>query len=121
MTEWLDQLEGYYGTTKTPQTRFDMLLDVFGSEPDVIMIPATRAYMMSNEWFPQVAQLRPYVDTERVKHNDGAKRSDWTFTEEQQTSMAIRNGWMRPLEEIQAEIDQARATLPATWAEGVTR
>ena len=127
---WTDDMLDYYAHSKPNKTQLRMVFRHFENESDAVMGRAFETYVHENEYFPQIAQLRPHVEAARIIDNQGQPRPLRTdadvkaMTQDGRDDMddtiitfEQRRGTMRPLEEIQAEIDQARATLPATWAQ----
>jgi hypothetical protein len=111
MENWVNNLAEYYAHNDPPQIRIDMLLKVFGDEEDEIMGQAATEYMKEQRHFPQVAELRPYVEAARE-----LSRGDWgaaagVYTDDDIYAWEVARGTMQPEDEIEKEMEAARLVV----------
>lgn len=113
--DWLDDLLDEYPTNRT-DSAIARLARVFADIPDEVMRTAVDNYMRHGQYFPKIADLRPFVD---MAQED--MRGDWLAAHEPITAYPdiyiyeweVSRNTMRPLVEIDREIAAARAELRA--------
>ena len=136
---WIDELSNNYsridnkGKKILPvtQTRIRRIYLECRDYSDSVMEHACNAYIRENLYFPQIPDLKPYVDMAKYAKPTGVKRApalapfgtdlgilantDHTnikkLTDDQRYEIELARGSMRPMVDIETEIDKARIKL----------
>ena len=110
---WIKDLGEYYSHNRqVPKIRVDMLLKTFGKLEQPILDTAAQLYMMENEHFPTVAGFKPYIKTARFQEESKTPRKGkFMYTDDEMYQIEVNQGTMRPIEEIEAEIEAARKQI----------
>lgn len=118
--DWLTELLDEYPTKRT-ETAVSRLVKVFEDTPDSIMQQATYAYMRHGQFFPKIADLRPFVDAALEDDRGGVSFSELDqqgqiryggYSDDEMLAWEIERGSMREESKIEAEILLARQLLP---------
>ena len=136
---WIDELSSNYsridnkGKKILPvtQTRIRRIYLEFRDYSDSVMEHACNAYIRENLYFPQIPDLKPYVDMAKYAKPTGVKRApalapfgtdlgilanaDHTnikkLTDDQRYEIELARRSMRPMADIEMEIAEARGQL----------
>jgi hypothetical protein len=128
---WINELTDEYSYVNNEgqkilsvsQGRVARLYREYQHNDDSALLKAAKAYIRENQYFPKVASFKEYVrmatydkpklsPLQEVKRMTEEQREEWRSVKDNELyKWELKRGTMRPLPEIEAEIDTARVEL----------
>lgn len=108
---WLTDLIDEFSTPKRrpSQARIDRMVRIFRDTPEVVMQTAIDNYIRraKHAFFPAVSEISPFVDAAQLEYNSGPRKRS-AASDDEIYAWELQRGTMRPLSEIEDEIEMAR-------------
>ena len=108
---WINTLAEVYKHTRVSEIAVQKLHQRFSGYDSETLSQAVDLYLEDGEYFPTIARFKPYVETAAHLAATKTIRRVHRHTDEEMYQWELERGSMRPMAEIETEIDEARVIL----------
>ena len=115
---WIETLADYFKHTRVSETAVQKLHQRFSGYDEATLGAAVDMYLEEGEYFPTIARFKPFAKTAKHMSATQTTRRVHRHTDEEMYQWELERGTMRPLAEIDAEIDAARIQVSTIMAGG---